>query len=191
MGISEGYRRIAEKVASDWLHLQQRCEMAGLPPLDKRDFDGTHPVTRLGWECKKQLLVKEGRLGQTEQLEIARGLEMIRINERENEIRERLEAGADLPDFRWPDTSPSIPSAIALSSQASKVLRWTAIKELGLDKDTTYEWFYHGAMVEMYQIGKCRGDFKTDMSVTSSAERGEVNIRAPKAQAQSQHGSKT
>lgn len=176
MGISDGYRRIAQKKAADWAELQTRCQRAGLPALNENDFDGTYPITRSGWECQRKLLEAEGRFDEAAAHEIERGLERISIHEREFEIRRRLQSGSELPDPRWPDSAPKISSEVALSAQASDVLRWTAIKELGLDKDGAYRPVYEAAMLQMSRIAKDRGDFA---QMPSGSSRRAVESHAP------------
>lgn len=159
MGISEGYKRIAEKQKAEWLAFLDRCHQAGMPAPERSDFDGVRPKTRHGWHTLEKLLTAENRLNDQEQQSIRRGLELISIYERVEEIRSRLEQGADLPDPQWPETAPHIPAAVALSQQAAGVLRWVAIKELGLDKSGNYDGYAQTAMLEMYRIAKDRGDF--------------------------------
>jgi hypothetical protein len=176
MGISDGYRCIAEKKAADWDELQARCRRAGLPTFNKNDFDGSHPITRSGWECQRKLLEAEGRLDEAVAHEIERWLEGISIHERESEIRRRLQNGSELPDPRWPDAAPKISPEVALSAQASDVRRWTAIKELGLDKDGAYRSVYEDAMLQMYRIAQDRGDFA---QMSSGSSRKSAESHAP------------
>jgi hypothetical protein len=159
MGISEGYKRIAEKQKADWLTFLDRCHQAGMPPPDRSDFDGIWPKSRHGWGILENLLTAENCLNDEERQKIRKGLELISIRERVEDIRRRLEQGADLPDPQWPETAPHIPAAVALRSQAAGVLRWVAIKELGLDKSGSYDVYAQTAMLEMYRIAKERGDF--------------------------------
>ena len=159
MGISEGYKRIAEQQKAAWISLEQRCQSAGLTPPSREDFDGVRPRTRHGWKTSELLLEAEGLLNEVEKQKIQRGLELISIYERRDEIRQRLAAGADLPDPQWPNAAPNIPADVALSRQASDIVLWTAIKELGLDKTNAYDGYFKQAQVQMYRIAKARGDF--------------------------------
>ena len=159
MGIAEGYKRIAEKQKADWLVFRDRFHQAGMTLPERSDFNGIWPRTRHGWSILEKLLKAEYRLNDEEQQKIQKGLELISIHERKEEIRRRLEQGADLPDPHWPDVAPPIPSALALSPQCSHVLLWTAIKELGLDKTDNYKGNYQSAQLQLYRIAKKRGDF--------------------------------
>lgn len=159
MGISEGYKRIAEQQKAAWISLEQRCQSAGLTPPSREDFDGVRPRTRYGWKTFELLLEAEGLLNEVEKQKIQRGLELISIYERRDEIRQRLAAGADLSDPQWPNSAPNIPAEVALSNRASDIVLWTAIKELGLDKTNEYAGYFNQAQVQMYRIAKARGDF--------------------------------
>lgn len=159
MGISEGYKRIAEQRKAAWIDFEERCQSAGLTPPSREDFDGVQPKTRNGWKKREQLLEAEGSLNDVERQKILRGLELISIYERRDEIRRRLEAGEDLPDPQWPNVAQNIPAEVALSQQASEILLWTAIKELGLDRTSTYDGYFKQAQLQMYRIAKARGDF--------------------------------
>ncbi len=147
MGISEGYKRIAEKQKADWLLLLDRFHQVGMAPPERSDFDGIRPKTRHGWSVLENLLTMENRLTDEDKQKIRQGLELISIYERKEEIRRRLEQGADLPDPQWPDVAPPIPSALARSPQCSSVLLWAAIKELGLDKTDNYKGYFQSAQV--------------------------------------------
>ncbi len=81
------------------------------------------------------------------------------IYERRDEIRYRLEQGADLPDPQWPYTAQPIPAVLGLSPQCTHVLLWAAIKELGLDKTGNYTGYLQDAQLQLYRIAKDRGDF--------------------------------
>lgn len=157
--MSEGYNRIAEQRKAAWISFEERFQEAGLTPPSREDFDGVHPRTRKGWKVLEQLLEAEGLLTEIEKQKIQRGLELISIYERRDEIRQRLAAGEDLPDPQWPNVAQGIPAEIALSQQASDILLWTAIKELGLDKTNTYDGYFKQAQLQMYRIAKDRGDF--------------------------------
>lgn len=159
MGISEGYKRIAEKQKAEWLAFLDRCHQAGMPVPERSDFDGVRPKTLHGWHTLEKLLTAENRLNDQEQQNIRRGLELISIYERVEEIRSRLEQGADLPDPQWPTAAPGIPPQIALSAKADFILLWTAVKELGLDHDGQYDGYGKQAQLQMYRIAKERGDF--------------------------------
>ncbi|WP_312260635.1 hypothetical protein [Limnohabitans sp.] len=159
MGISEGYKRIAEKQKAEWLVFVERVQRAGLPAPERTDFSNTRPITRRGWHLLEELLLVENSLHQEERAEIQRGLDLLRIYERRDEIRSRLMQGADLPDPQWPEVAPPIPSELALSPQCTHVLLWAAIKELGFDKTDNYKGYYQNAQVQLYRIAKERGDF--------------------------------
>lgn len=152
MGISEGYKRIAEQRKAAWIAFEERCRSAALTLLSREDFDGVHPRTRNGWKTLEQLLQAEGLLNEIEIQKIEKGLELISIYERRDEIRQRLAFGADLPDPEFPNAASSIPADVALSQQASDVVLWVAIKELGLDKAGKYDGYHKQAQLQMYRI---------------------------------------
>jgi hypothetical protein len=168
MGMSEGYRRIAEQKREKWERFNRRLHAVGLPEAKRPDFDDEFggqyldvtPRTRAGWAIYVDLREREGGLTPKEYDEIKYGLERILISEKEEEIRRRLEAGGTLPDPNWPDTSPEISAETALSQRAISIVHWAAIKELGLEKDEHYRGVYRSVQSEMYDISRQRGDFK-------------------------------
>lgn len=167
MGMSEGYRRIFEQQRVKWKEFNSRLLAAGLPEANRQDFDDSvggqygeiRPRTRNGWAIFVALREKEGGLTEKDHHDLKYGLEQIHISEKIEEIRQRLMAGGTLPDPSWPDTSPAIPSEIALSHRARSILHWAAIKELSLDKDSNYSGWLRSAQSEMYDIKKARGDY--------------------------------
>lgn len=168
MGISEGYRRIAEQQREKWKQFNQRLLAAGLPEANRSDFDDSfggqygavRPRTRAGWAIFVSLREKEGGLTSAERDEVRYGLEQILISEKMEEIRTRLEAGGALPDPVWPDSSPPILAEFALSSRARGIFRWSAIKELGLDTDQHYSGVYRSAQSERHDVARQRGDIE-------------------------------
>jgi hypothetical protein len=168
MGMSEGYRRIAEQQREKWKSFNRRLIDAGLPEAQRPDFDDefggqygdVKPRTRSGWAIYVALREKEGGLASEEKDDVKYGLERILISEKQQEIRKRLEAGGTLPDPRWPDTSPAIPAETALSHRATSIVHWAAVKELGLEKDEHYGSVYRSARDEMYDISRQRGDME-------------------------------
>lgn len=159
MGISEGYKRIVEQRKAEWAEFRKRFSEARLPGPKSRDFDGNRPTTATGWNSYRNLLDVEGKLDEASLREIQSGLDLLKINEREERIRSRLSVGGSIPDPTYPDTSDRIPSEIALTSEARSIIHWAAIKELGLDRSGEYNYFLEQAKLDLYQIKKARGDF--------------------------------
>lgn len=166
MGISEGYRRIAEQQRENWRQFNQRLLAVGLPEANRSDFDDSFggqygavsPRSRTGWNIFVTLREKEGGLTAEEHDKVKYGLQQILVSEKMDEIRIRLESGGSLPDPVWPDSSPPIPAEFALSISASSILRWSAIKELGWDTDQHYSGVYRSAQSERHDFARKRGD---------------------------------
>lgn len=168
MGMSEGYQRIAEQRRENWKQFNLRLLAVGLPQANRLDFDDSfggqygaiRPRTRTGWAIFVSLRVKEGGLTSVERDEVRYGLEQILISEKMEDIHKRLEAGGTLPDPVWPDTSPPILAEFALSPRARGIFRWSAIKELGLDKDQHYSGVYRSAQSERHDLARQQGDIE-------------------------------
>lgn len=179
---AEGYRRAAEARKAEWEALILRFQVANLPEPEPGSFYHNRPITRTGWGQFSALLAKEGQLNETAQTEIKRGLESIDIREKEAEIQDRIRNGESLPDPTGPSTSPEILPEFLLKEGAMNIIRWTAIKELGLDASGHYDSVQRRAAEEMYRIAKIRGDFRDfwenlrPTKAASSAEKQEPPI---------------
>ena len=168
MGMSEGYRRIAEQQREKWKEFNLRLIAAGLPEANRLDFDDSFggqygavsPRSRTGWAIFVALREKEGGLTTEERDKVKYGLEQILISEKMKEIRTRLEAGGTLPDPVWPDTSPPIRAEFALSSRAKSILWWSAIKELELHTDKHYSHIYGSAQSERNDFARQQLDIE-------------------------------
>ena len=118
----------------------------------------TVPITRIGWDQLSSLLENEGQLTESSKAEIARGLQQIDIQEKAREIEERIKKGESIPDPTWPESSPRLSLDLLKQGQFFNIIRWTAIKELGLDEVGDYASTQRAAALEAYRIVKERGD---------------------------------
>jgi hypothetical protein len=166
MGLSEGYKRLAEARKAEWQKLIARFQRANLPIPDAKDFSAgvlspdVHPSTRIGWDQLSSLLENEGQLTESSKAEIARGLQRIDIQERAREIEERIKKGESIPDPSWPRSSSMLsPDDLRKQGQIFHIIRWTAIRELGFDGIDDYASTQRAAALEAYGIAKRRGDF--------------------------------
>ena len=159
MGLSEGYKRAAEARKAEWQELIARFQRANLPIPDAKDFSASRPITRIGWDQFSSLLENEGQLTESSKAEIARGLQQIDIQERAREIEERIKKGESIPDPSWPGSSSMLSPDLLKQVQIFHIIRWTAIKELGLDGIDHYAYTQRAAALEAYGIAQRRGDF--------------------------------
>ncbi len=159
MGFSEGYKRAAEARKAEWQELIARFQRANLPIPDAKDFSASRPITRIGWGQLSSLLENEGQLTESSKAEIARGLQQIDIQEKAREIEERIKKGEFIPDPTWPESSPRLSPDLLKQGQSFNIIRWTAIKELGLDGIDHYASTQRAAALEAYRIAETRGDF--------------------------------
>jgi hypothetical protein len=159
MGLGEGYKRAAEARKAEWQELIARFQRATLPVPNAKDFSANRPTTRIGWAQISSLLENEGQLTESAKADIARGLQQIDIQERAREIEERIKKGESIPDPTWPESSQRLSPDFLKRGQFFNIIRWTAIKELGLDEVGDYASTQRAAALEAYRIVKERGDF--------------------------------
>ena len=159
MGLGEGYKRAAEARKAEWQELIARFQRVNLPIPDARDFSASRPITRIGWDQLSSLLENEGLLTESSKAEIARGLQQIDIQEKAREIEERIRKGESIPDPTWPESSPMLSPDLLKRGQFFNIIRWTAIKELGLNEIELYASTQRAAALEAYRIAQTRGDF--------------------------------
>lgn len=172
MGLSELIKRAAEQRQGEWNALLSRFARAGLSPPYARDFKGQRPKTEIGWASYRDLLQREGvpdadiskeiesglnQLRESEQAEAESRQRWEKIRAKEAEIRERLQSGGTLPNPTWPDTLPPIEAEAVLSSATKNLILWTAIRELGYDKDGGLRSIRSNAELELHFIEKRRG----------------------------------
>lgn len=168
MVFEAGYRRAGELRKAlrkaQWEALVLRFQLAKLPSPDPIEFYDNRPTTRSGWAKFSALLAHENLLNETAQTEIKLGLESIDIREKEADIRQRIVKGESLHDQASSSALTEVPPDSLLKAGTMSIIRWAAIKELGLDANGFYDSVQRRAAeeaaAEKYRIAKARGDFR-------------------------------